>query len=908
MLTRFRAIVRNIVRRDRVEQDLDDELRAALDLLIDEHRGKGLSTRDARRAALLQLDGIESLKGQVRDARAGAFLDTLVQDFRYAARLLARNPVFTLTAALSLAIGIGATTTIFTVVNGLLLRSAVGVTDSDRLVDIVRMQRGGGPGIDPFSYPAYLEVRKRATTLDGVYGYQLELQPTSLRVSDVGAERVYAGVVSTNYFQVLGVPAVVGRTFGSSDGEEAGASPIAVLSHRFWMRRFDSDPSIVGRTVYLNGYPLTVVGVARQGFLGMTVVAPDFWIPTSMVAVLNAESGTRLLTAREADWLMLGGRLKAGVPRARASAEIAAIGDALAKEFPVKYDFLPPGLAPTDISFAWSVAAASPVPYGLRVIVAGFLALLMSIVSVVLVIACANLAGVLLARGVVRRREIAVRSAIGAGRARVVRQLLTETILLFALGGAAGLILARAMTSLLVSLLPAFPLPVNVSVPLDPQVVTFSLALSFMAAVFCGLAPALHASRTDVASTLKDDAQAPMDRLRLRNAFVVAQVAFSALLVITAVILGRDVERVTAVDRGFDARHVDLASVNLSMAGYTATTGGLFAHQLIDRVRAIPGVEVATLTDRLPRPGTMMTMGGVTVPGVSPPPGQRYFYPDWNIVDAGYFATLKIPLIAGRDFSDLDRDDAQRVAILGEAAARRFFPGKDAIGQVVHVHTDMRSTSNVPATPLVVVGIARDLTSPRDFQAPLSLYVPLRQKYVAGITILARTTGPSVADEIRAVVTSMNPNLPVLTAQTLESAQTGPVETQLRLAAIIAGSVGVVGILLAAMGIYGVTAYSVARRTREIGIRLSLGAGRSAVVAMILRQGMTLVGIGLVIGLALGAGVGRLLAAQRFGITAPGAMTFLAATTLFLVVAFIACYAPLRRATRISAMAALRYE
>jgi predicted permease len=640
----------------------------------------------------------------------------------------------------------------------------------------------------------------------------------------------------------------------------------------------------------------------------MTVVAPDFWIPTSMVAALNAESGTRLLTAREAGWLMLGGRLKAGVQRARSSAEIAAIGEALAKEFPVTYDFLPPGLAPTDISFAWSAVASSPIPYGLRIVVAGFLTLLMSIVSVVLVIACANLAGVLLARGVVRRREIAVRSAIGAGRARVVRQLLTETILLFALGGAAGLMLARVMTSLLISLLPAFPLPVNVSVPLDPQVVTFSLALSFMAAVFCGLAPALHASRTDVASTLKDDAQAPMDRLRLRNAFVVAQVAFSALLVITAVILGRDVERVTAVDRGFDARQVDVASVNLSMAGYTASTGGVFARQLVDRIRAIPGVEVATLTDRLPRPGTMMTMGGVTIPGVSPPQGQHYFYPDWNIVDAGYFATLKIPLIAGRDFSDRDRDDAQRVAILGEAAARRFFPGKDAIGQVVHVHTDMRSTSNVPATPLVVVGVARDLAAARNVQTPLALYVPMGQRYVAGMTILARRTGLSVADEIRTVVTSMNPNLPVLTAQTLESAQDGPVETQLRLSAIIAGSVGVVGILLAAMGIYGVTAYAVARRTREIGIRLSLGAGRSAVVAMILRQGMTLVGIGLAIGLALGAGVGRLLAAQRFGITAPGATTFLSATMLFLVVAFIACYAPLRRATRIGAMDALRYE
>ena len=907
-MTRLRSIVRNILRRDRVEQDLDDEVRATLEILIDEYRAKGLSAGEARRAALLQLGGVESLKGQVRDARAGAFLDTLLQDLRYAARLLARNPVFTLTAALSLAIGIGATTTIFTVVNGLLLRSAVGVTDSDgRLVDIVRTQRRGGPSIDPISYPDYLEVRKRATTLDGVYGYQLELQAASLRVSDVGAERVYAGVVTTNYFQVLGVPSVVGRTFGSNDDEEAGASPIAVLSHRFWVRRFDSDPSVVGHTVYLNGYPLTIVGVARAGFLGMTVVAPDLWIPTSMVAALDPESGTRLLTARAADWLMLGGRLKTGTSRAQASAQIAAIGEALASEFPVSYDFLPPGLAPADLSFVWSAVAASPIPYGLRVVVAGFLTLLMSIVSVVLVIACANLAGVLLARGVVRRREIAVRSAIGAGRARVIRQLLTETILLFALGAAAGLIVARALSSLLVLLLPAFPVPVNLSVPLDRQVVLFSLAVSFVAAVLCGLAPALHASRADVVSTLRDDTPAPMDRLRLRNAFVVAQVAFSLLLVITAAILVRDVDRVTATNRGFDSRQVDVASVNLSMAGYNVVSGSAFARQLIERVRALPGVDVATLTDHQPGPGTMI-MGGLSVPGVSPPSGQQYFYPAWTIVDSGYFSTLRIPLVEGRDFSDADRDDAQKVAIIGETAARRFFPGRSALGQVVLVHTGNLSTPNVPSTPLVVVGVARDLASERNLPPRLSLYVPIGQKYVSGITILARRSGTSVTEDMRALVTSMNPNLPVLSAQTLESALSGPVETQLRIAAVIAGSVGVVGTLLAAMGIYGVTAYSVARRTREIGIRLSLGAGRAAVVGMILRQGMKMVGIGVAIGLALGAGVARVLAAQRFGITAPSAMTFLAATMLFVVVALIACYAPLRRATRVSTMAALRYE
>jgi predicted permease len=908
LIARLRSLFRNLLDRDRMARELDQELRAAVDLLVDEHLRAGMSPAEARRMALIELGGIESVKEQVRDVRTGAFLDTVVGDIRYATRLLRRNPIFTLTATLSLAIGIGATTTIFTVANGLLLRSAVGVSDSGRLVDITRSKTRGGPGIAPISYPDYLEVRGRATTLEGVYGYQLELQPASLRVENTGAERVYPGIVTTNYFDVLGVPAIVGRTFGVGDSEDAGSSPVVVLSHRFWARRFNSDRGVVGRTLYLNGYPFSVVGVAREGFLGMTVVAPDLWVPASMVAALNPESGGRLLNTRGADWMMLGGRLKPGVSRAQASAEIEAIGTALAREFPVKYDFLPPGLGPTDLSFVWSAEPSSPIPSGLRVIIAGFLALLMSIVAVVLVIACANLAGVLLARGVVRRREIAVRTAIGAGRGRVVRQLLTETTLLFALGGIAGLLLARVLTSLLVSLLPAFPLPVNVSVPLDGRVVAFSLVTAFVAALLCGVAPALHASKSDVVSALKDDAPVPTDRLRLRNTFVVAQVAFSVLLVITAAILVRDVDRVTSVDRGFDSHQVDVASVNLSMAGYTAATGSTFARQLIERVRAIPGVEAATLSDRQPDPGSMM-MGGLTVPGVSPPQGQPYFYPNWNVVDPQYFATLRVPLLSGRDFTDADRAGAQPVAIIGETAAKRFFPGKSAVGEVVHVHTGNLNTPGAPSSALVVVGVARDVQVDRNLAPRLNLYVPMQQKYVSGITILARTRGPaSAADDIRTVVTSMNPNLPVLIAQTLDSLGRGPMETQLRVAATVAGSVGLVGLLLAAIGIYGVTAYTVARRTREIGIRLSLGAGRGAVIGMILRQGMTLVGSGLALGLALSVGVGRVLAAQRFGITTPGAATFAAATLLFIVVALIACYAPLRRATRIGAMNALRCE
>lgn len=907
MMARFFSFWRNLIYRDRTERDLDDEMRAAMDVLVEEKVRSGMTRPDAKRAAAIELR-IESVKEQVRDVRAGAFFETLLGDVRYAARLLRRNPLFTLTAALSLAIGVGATTTVFTVANGLLLRSATGVTAPDSLIDIVRHRANGEPGVDEISYPDYLEIRKRAKTVDGVYAYQLALEELSLRVDD-SAGRVFANVVTTNYFQVLGVAAMYGRVFGAGDSEQPGASPVVVLSERFWRRRFGDDRSVVGRTVYLNGHPVAIVGVAREDFRGMTVVTPDLWMPISMTDVANAESAIPRLTSRESDWLMLGARLKRGYSRAQASAEMTALGAALAREFPITYQFIPPGMQASDLSFTWSAESSSPIPSGLRLPVAGFLALLMALVSVVLAIACANLAGVLLARATVRRREIALRTAIGAGRARIVRQLLTETILLFALGSVAGLALARLLTTLLVALLPSFPIPVSLSVPLDARVVLFALGISLLAALLSGLAPALHASKADVVSGLKDDAQAPLDRPRLRNAFVIAQVAFSILLVVVAAILVRAFDAVSSVDRGFDARNVDVASVNLSMAGYTDASGPAFVRELIERVRAMPGVQAATVADRTPGPGSM-SFGGLSVPGVQPPAGQPFFYPNWTIVDSQYFATLRIRLVEGRDFRADDRAGGQLVAIVGEGMATRFWPGKSAVGQYVLLHTRSLNVPNPPGTRVLVVGVVGDLGYGRTRDgAPLALYVPVQQRHPSTLSVLARTSGERrLAGDLRALITSMNRNLPVLTAQTLESQQTGPVVTQLRIAASVAGSVGLVGLLLATIGIYGVTAYAVTRRTREIGIRMSLGATRAAVVWMVLRRAMTLVIIGSSIGLLLAAGAGTLLSGARFGAPPPDAWMFAGAAGLFAAVGLAACYVPVRRATRINATEALRYE
>jgi predicted permease len=683
-----------------------------------------------------------------------------------------------------------------------------------------------------------------------------------------------------------------------------------VLSHRFWSHRFDADPSVIGRTLWLNGRPFTAIGVAAETFRGTSVVAPDVWLPVDATRFLAPGSSPSHLQ------VMAGGRLKPGVARAQAAAEIEVLGRAIYEKHPTIAVRLGRG-NPVRIHPGLRLAAASPIPGNLRRLVAGFLALLMGLVSMVLVIACANLAGILLARGRARRVEIAVRLALGAGRSRLIRQLLAETLLLFVLGGAAGLLLARWLTTVLVSrLLPEFPVPVNLSLPLDGRVVLFAMGLSLVAALCSGLAPALQGSKADVVSALKAGIQGPADRLRLRNAFVVAQIAFSILLVIAAGLLGRALQRVHATDAGFDPRGVELASIDLSLAGYTEATGPAFARTLLQRVRELPGVQSAAIADATPRPGVIGGMFGdtITVAGVTPPNGDPSFMATWTIVEPGYFSTLRIPLVAGRDFTAADRSGAPSVIIVPAAVARQLWPGQNAVGKSVVYQTGRRSGPGGPPLPpvsLEVVGVAKDLKGdgPRGPASMVQAYAPLQQRYTPRLTIMARDAGGRrTAADIRGVVQSLDANLPILSARTLEDEITGPVQTQLRVAASVSGSVGIVSLLLAAIGIYGVTAYLVGRRTREIGIRLALGAHRGQILGMILRQGMALVAIGSAIGLLLAAAASRSLTRLLFGVPPLDPVTFGGAALLFAAIGLAACYVPARRATRVDAMNALRCD
>jgi predicted permease len=890
-LARVVSLVRNLTRRSRIEHDLDEELRATVEMLAAERVRAGHTPDAARRAALVELGGIETIKEGVRHVRAGAMLDTLGQDIRFAVRLLLRYPLFALTAALSLAVGIGANTTVFTIGNSLLRFSPVAVSDPERLVDIGRSFDGLPIGFNPGSYPDYLDIRRRTTTLDYVYAHPLFPKDMTVE-SEASTEKVVGDVVTTNYFAALGTRAAIGRLFRPEESDAQGASPLVVLSHRYWVRSFNADPGIVGRTVRLNRHPVTIVGVAAEGFQGTTVVAVDLWVPMSMVTFVTGSTPGGL-EARRAGWVVMGARLKPGASVQQAAEDVAGIDRVLRQEYPDQQHPQPFRLLP-----------ASPMADKMP-IAAAALILLGAIASTVLIIACANVAGLLLARASGRRREMALRLAVGASRSRLIRQLLTETVLLFALGAAAGVALARAMTTALLSLLPALPIPVHLSLALDWRVVVLACSLAFVAALLSGLAPALHASRADVSTVLKDEAQGASARLRMRSAFVVAQVSLSLVLVFVGGLFTRALHQASSTNAGFDARGVEVASIDATAAGDGDTTGVSFARELLERVRQSPGVDAVSIARMLPLASEAMGLG-LSLPGAMPPPGQSSadIAGSGNIVMPGYFAAMRIPLRAGRDFTDQDASGAPLVAIVGEAAARRFWPGQDPIGKQL-----VMNGGSGAGSALQVIGVAQDVRFRTvDFGNVPFVYLPLRQHYTPNMMLVVRSAdGRSTANQVRAIAAAMSPPLPALSMQSLEDVVAVGLIPQ-RVGAFVAGGLGLVGVLLAAIGIYGVTAYTVSRRTREIAIRTALGAQRGTVVGLVLRQAISLTAIGCAIGLVLGAVAGQVLSMLLVGVSPLDPATLGGAVVLCVVVVLAGSFVPVSRVMKITASDALRSE
>ena len=587
--------------------------------------------------------------------------------------------------------------------------------------------------------------------------------------------------------------------------------------------------------------------------------------------------------------VVMGARLKDGVSPQQAAQELEILAQAIARD-----------TGQSDVR-RFRLLTSSPLA-GNRGPIEVFIGFLMVIAGTVLAIACANLAGLLLARGASRRREFGIRVAIGAGRFRLLRQVLTETLLLFILGGAAGLLLARGMASVLMSLLPVVPIPVSVSLDFDARVVTFTAGLSLIAAVVCGLAPALQTSRADVLSALKSDSSSRFGRHRLRHAFVVVQIALSLLLVIVGGLFSRALQQIDSANIGFERRGVDLVSLSLSLAGYTSINGSPFTNDLLQRLRAIPDADSVALATQLPM-SAEGRVSGISAPGVELANGEPFVGAGLNFVSPGYFATLRIPVIEGRDFGGSDRAGTAPVAVIGEATARRFWPNEDPIGRSLRLA--------LQEAPVTVIGVVRDVVYrglAGSGAAELFVYLPLQQHYESTITIVARRrNGQRPGPQIVSLIGVMNRDLPVVNARSLEDDIALSLAPQ-RIAAWMASAFGGLGLLLAGIGIYGVVAYTVSRRGREIAVRMALGARRADVIRMVVRQGAILAAIGSAIGLALGAAANAGLTALLFGVGPLDAATFAVAALLCVAVALAACFVPVRRAVRINGTAALRCE
>jgi putative ABC transport system permease protein len=816
-------------------------------------------------------------------------------DLRHAVRLLGRSPVFTVTAVLSLALGIAATAAIFSLADAMLLRPRTGVAHPETLVDIGRTTRG--EGFDNFGYPLFVAMRDQTTLVEEMSAQRWGPEVMSLGDAQ-SSERVFASIVSGNYFHVTGTRAALGRFFLPEEDRTVGTHPVVVLSHQLWARRFTANPDIVGQTIRLNNLPYTVVGVAEADFEGTTVFSTDFWLPAAMEAHVRA-SDRSLLTDHESVWMVALGRLKAGVTTQQARDELNAIARRyLAEHTPDRLE-----------RWGIDVARSSRVPAPIAGSVIGFIAVLGVLTGLVLLIACTNVASMLLARALERRREVATRLAIGASRGRIVTQLLIEGLTLAIIAGAISVPVAQGLTALLSSFQPSIPIPLALHLQVDPRVMGFAFALSALAAVLFALLPALQATRFDVAPALHG-ASATADKRRawLRQGMVAAQVAMALLLLVAAGLFLRSLQEAATVDAGFAVENVDTLQIDTRIAGYrTPADANRVVDALAERFRRIPGVTAVGASRMVPLMGGRLGLGGLRAPGYTGgPDGSDRIDADWDIVTPGFFDALQLRLIRGRPFSDGDREGAPYVAIVNETMAGRLWPGRDPVGQKLLQQTGREASDQ---RGLEIVGVAHDAKyayitdQERNF-----IYVPAAQQGATEMTFyLRRSTSSSRIAEMRQAVVGFDPMLPVIHTQTLKEATAIALLPQ-RIAAWIAASVGSIGLLLAALGLYGLTAFSVAQRTREIALRMALGASRKAVLSLVLRQSGRLAIVGTAAGFALAVGLGMLLRSLLVGVGSVDPVAFGVATLILSGVLLAASWVPARRASRLDPMRALRAE
>ena len=877
--------LRMFVHRRQFDADLEEEMQLHLELRQQEHLESGMTADSARAAARRRFGNLTTLREKSHMAWGWEWFENLVQDVRYAVRMLRKSPGFTLVAILTLAFGIGINTAIFSFFDALVLRP-LPVKDPGRIVNAYRtVQNESRYGT--FSYLEYVYYRDQTSAFSGLAasgGARMTLSG-----KDGAGETVHALLVSGNYFSLLGEDAALGRTFRPEEDQTPGSHPVVVLSYEFWRRRFGGNPNLPGKTITLNLIPYTVVGITHKGFGGMLPDSPDLWVPAKMQG--NALPGDDFLTNRNAAWLRVVGRLKSGIRRDQAQAELTVLARQFARGKDDERQKVSITLTPGSFLTPGELGEVLPVAI-----------LLIGAVSLILLIACANIANLLLARGAARQKEIGIRQALGASRGRVVRQLLTENLLLALAGGAAGVLFSIWPTALLVPMIhPPGERSFQLNLNLDVEVLGYTTLLSLLTGIACGLLPALRASKHSIVTTLKGESSAlghRVSRSMLRSALVVSQVAASLLLLVAAGLLVRAMQKAQTVNLGFDLKNVLVVSADLHLHGYDARRSAAFERQLMERLESLPGVKSVGLAELVPL-GSSFSATNFAPEGHEILPGVPKSYVSFNTISPGYFQTLGVPIVRGRDFTPHDIAQDQHVAVINESLARRFWPGEDPIGK------------KFQGGKWEVIGVAKDARGVYLWSAeePCLYYPHLPEtESPQDMKFLVRTEGTPAAlmRVLPETVRSIDRGMPVSVqrlednlAQWLWPSQMG---------ALLSGALGLLALSLTSIGLYGVMAYAVTQRTHEIGIRVALGARRTDVLTLVLSQGMRLAGLGVAIGLPLSVAGARLLAKFLYGLSSMDGFTFAAVVLLLGVIALLACYIPTRRALRVDPMTALRNE
>jgi predicted permease len=810
---------------------------------------------------------------------------TILQDIRYGLRMIAKVPAFTLLAVLALALGICANTTIFSFLNGVLLRPLTGIKDPERLAAVYTSDYSSGL-YGGSSYPDYVDLRDQANVFENLAASD---QRVLNATGESEAERVRGLIVTGNYFDVLGVRAQLGRTLQPSDDQLSTALPV-VISDSFWKRRFNADPDVVGQTLRLSDKVYTIVGVTDATFRGLKLgLPPEFWLPVTAAPDFTT-------SGRGDRGIQLLGRLKPGVTIAQAQTQVTTIAARLAQAYPeTNLGTIDRPHDPRPVT----VVRESRVPPEAQVAITRVSLLLFVVVGLVLLIACANVANLLLARASVRRREIAVRLALGASRRRLIRQLLTESLLLALVGGVAGLI----ATQWTVRLLPQFfsandAMGLDLSV--DWRVLVFTFGLSLLTGLLFGLAPALQATRLNLLPALRAEAGGQrLRRIGLRDVLVISQLAMSLVLLVSAALFVRSLQKALTFDPGFATQNLLTASMETRGAHLSNQQGQEFYQRTLERVGGLPGVQAVTLSTVVPLSG-----GGqrrmITLEGYQPQPNEDTEL-NTNVVSLNFFNTMGIPIVAGRDFNTQDREGGALVVIVNEEIARRYYGG-NAIGKRLQIG------SNVPSRE--IVGVARTARYRNLREQPLPfIYIPLGQEYQSGMTLLVRTKSDpeEIIGALQNEMRALNKDVPLYSVQTMSERIGGQLGAD-RMIAVLLSVFGGGALLLAAIGIYGVMGYAVAQRTHEIGIRIALGAEQRDILRLIVGQGLVLIVVGAGIGLALALAATQVLKSLLFGVSATDPLTFAAVLVVLVGVALLACYLPARRAMKVDPLVALRYE